>query len=606
LRSGTIAFLLAVVACQHLPTALPPTVLAGLAGAALLFWALRGLRLVGWILAGFCWAGLHGHLGLENAFPAEQEHAVVEVTGVVAEVPQAGPRRTRFLFRVQTLATPNDGAAPHWQGLARLYWYDRKGKHPGADSRALLAPGQHWRLQVRMRNPRGSRNWAGYDYEGWLFAKGVAATGYVRQGRLLPASGSSPVDFVHGLRARLLEIIAGSGATHGQQAIISALSVGLRHHLTPRQWQVFKATGTAHLMAISGLHIGLVAGLVFVLARLLWQRIATLCVRLAAPVAAALAGLAVATGYSALAGFAIPAQRALVMVAAAMAVVVLRRRVNAANVFCLALLVVLVIDPLAVQSAGFWLSFGAAGLLLYSHAAMPVFCGHTPGMASLWRRIGQVHLVASVGLLPVLGAVFGFYPWLSFAANVLAVPWVSLIIVPLCLAAVVCAPLSTGLAGILFDLAGYLMVPLWEMLAWLAATPWQSYRFTDPGPLRVAAAVLGVVLLFAPRGLGVRPLGLIFMLPMMLSEPPRPAPGAVWLTLLDVGHGQAAVITTHRRAVVFDAGPGTATGWNAGARIVVPELHRQGLGQVRCRPQRRAHGHTEPFPRDTGHGVPCR
>ncbi|MCP4041542.1 MAG: DNA internalization-related competence protein ComEC/Rec2, partial [Gammaproteobacteria bacterium] len=426
----------------------------------------------------------------------------------------------------------------------------------------------------RLKRPHGFSNPGGFDYEGWLFQHGIRATGYVRsrgENRRLVESQGYPV-------ARLRQYLDGRFDLEFRDSeylgIAKALAIGLRHDLNDDQWQILRATGTSHLMAISGLHIGLVAGFTFLLARRLWSRAGSAPLYLAAPRFAALPALLAALIYAALAGFSIPTQRALVMVVVVMAAMLLRGRPYPSHSLAVAMLLILLVDPLAVLSAGFWLSFVAVAIILFGMG------GRVSGRG-FWWRWGRVHWLVAIGLLPVLLAFFGENPLLSPLANLLAVPWVGMVVVPLVLAGtLLLVPLPA--LGEWLLLAGLKAVELfWPFLDWLAGLD-LVYRIPPvTQPLFLAAGGIGVILLLSPRGFPGRWLGVVWLTPLVFAPLDEgPEAGSAWLTLLDVGQGLAAVVRTSNHLLVYDTGPRYSAHFDAGHAVVEPYLRSLGIGYI--------------------------
>ncbi|HFC54351.1 MAG TPA: DNA internalization-related competence protein ComEC/Rec2, partial [Gammaproteobacteria bacterium] len=400
-------------------------------------------------------------------------------------------------------------------------------------------------------------------------------TGYVRANspwqHLESVWYSRPVDR---LRTRLRRLIAGQIGDHPFSGLVTALAIGERGSIPNRQWDTLAATGTSHLMAISGLHIGLIAGLAFFLGRYLW----TLCGRAAlivpAPQAAAALALLLAAAYAALAGFSIPTRRALIMVAAVMVALLLRRQVTPARALLLALGGVLLMDPVAVVTAGFWLSFAAVAVILYGLG------GRLRGTGG-WRQWGRVQWVVALGLLPLLALFFQQVPLLSPLANLLAVPWVSMAVVPLTLLGAACVLLYPPLGGWLLGLAADLLGWLWPILEWLAGLDFSRWQpGGEPSSWALAAAAIGILWMLAPRGVPARWVGGVWLLPLVVAAPQRPAPGEAWFTLLDVGQGLAAVVQTRNHTLVYDTGPKFSDRFDTGAAVVVPFLRNAGVQTV--------------------------
>lgn len=564
--SRTMAFLFGVFALQQFPSLpdWPWLVSAIIPLFVSAYWPASrtwSLPLLAFVF-GLIWAALHAQFQLRHSLSAELEGQDLLLIGTVRSLPQIDARRVRFEFipRQASLA----GEAIRLTTPLRLNWY---GAYPSE-----LAPGQDWQLLVRLKRPWGMMNPGGFDYEGWLYQGGLGATGYVRQSadnQLLDEFGAwMPVQRVrHPLQQRLLQVLDG----HPAQGIIMALAIGERGQMDDEHWRVLIATGTNHLMAISGLHVGLVAGFAFFLFSFLWRRCPGCCLRLAAPRAAAIAAFLVALWYAALAGFAIPTQRALLMLAVVLGAVFWMRPLAAGRALALALWLVLLWQPTAVLAAGFWLSFAAVALILYGmHARVQA--------SGLWWRWGRVQWLVSVGLLPLLVLFFGKGSLSAPLANLLAVPWVSLVVVPLTLIGTALLPVFEPLGqGILQVAAGAFQVG-WPLLRWLADTVPMLALSLKGWPLLLAG--LGLAWLLAPRGWPLRPLGLVLCLPLVLLRPPVPGDGELWLTQLDVGQGLATVIQTRHHSMVFDTGPAFASGFNTGDAVLLPYLQHRGIRRL--------------------------
>jgi competence protein ComEC len=516
------------------------------------------------VLTGFFWAAAVSHWKLASQLPLEWVGRDVVIEGVVADLPQHFARGGRVRLDVVRVITPG-AQVPR---TVMLNWYEERGPQPG-DAPALHA-GQRWRLTVRLQRPHGNYNPHGFDVERSLLERGVRATGYVRP--VPPPRIIADFDFAPGyaiarlreeVRERLLRALP--GAPYG--GVIVALTVGDQQAIAPAQWTVFTRTGVNHLMSISGLHITMVASLVLAITGAVWRRIPALASRLAAHQAAAAAGLAAALGYALLAGFAVPAQRTVYMAAVIALALWSGWRWPAPTVLGAALGTVVLIDPLAAASPGFWLSFGAVAALIL------VTTGHLrrPGLLAAWLQSQWTIMVA---LAPLLIALFQQVSIVSPLANAVAIPVISLLVVPLALLAIV-PPL-----GWLAQLAHAALVPCMSALAWLAQFPGAAWQQHAPVPWAVGAALLGALWLMLPRGFPARWIGLIAMLPMFVMKPAGPAADELWVTALDVGQGQAVVVRTSQHALLFDAGPSYSSGGDAGERVVVPYLRGQGVSRL--------------------------
>ncbi|HHH38222.1 MAG TPA: DNA internalization-related competence protein ComEC/Rec2, partial [Sedimenticola sp.] len=354
-------------------------------------------------------------------------------------------------------------------------------------------------------------------------------------------------------------------------ALLEALVIGDRSALPPEAWARFRRTGTSHLIAISGLHVAIVAGLAALIGGWLWRRCEPCMLRLPAPLAGAFAALTAGFLYAALAGFSIPTQRALLMLTVALGAVFARREPQPARVLAAALTVVLVADSTAILSPGFWLSFAAVGVIAMS----------------LWGRVGRpgalggwagVQWAVSIGLLPLLLLWQGEVPLLAPLVNLLLVPLFSLLLIPLALAGAITGLVFSPLGVPLLHLAGIGLERVQWLLAQVPDLPLRPLSpVTQLPPALWLSATAGVLLLLAPRGLPGRKAGILLLLPLLLQVPVRPAPGSIWLYLLDVGQGQSAVLRTRNHTLIYDAGPRFSAHFDAGSAVLVPFLKAQGV-----------------------------
>jgi competence protein ComEC len=560
---GTTSFLLGILAFQQLPE-LPAVAWAfALVPLALLAVRFRGARLPVACAGGFLWALLQAHHSLTPSLDPALEGRDLVLEGVVAAIPEPLDRGIRFQFQVERMRV---GAhvlpAP---GRVRLNWYN--------DAPALHA-GERWRLQARLKRPHGFRNPGGFDYEGWLYQSRIRATGYVRSDALNQQVNAAGAEYaLQRVRQHLFDRLSGVLSGRALGGVVSALAIGERQGISQGQWDIFRRTGTTHLVAISGLHVGMVSGLVFFVFRRLWARLGRLPLYWPAQQAAAVAALAAALVYAALAGFSIPTQRTVIMIGVVMVALLRQRHRAPGTTLTTALLCVLLYDPLAVMNAGFWLSFGAVAAILFG-------MNQRVGREAWWLRMGKLHLLVAVALVPPLLILFQQVSLVSPLANLIAVPWVTLGVVPLVLTGCAAQVLWPALGDPLLRLAETLLSWLWPLLERMATPDALQWTQSVPAGWTIVAALIGVILLIAPRGLPGRWLGLVWLLPALLIVPPRPAPGELWFTLLDVGQGLAAVAWTRNHVLVYDTGPRFSSEFDAGSAVVLPFLRHHGLDRI--------------------------
>ena len=375
-------------------------------------------------IAGFLWAVLFAYNRMENQLPESMEGKLITVEGQIIGIPQRDDRKVRFDFKViKPLDTLPD--------KVRLSWYFPK---------QSLRAGQSWRFTVKLKKPHGRFNINGFDYERWLMINNIGATGYVRDDTkpeiISTQSGWTSISV---MRQSIADKLDALPVSMQFVEVIKALTIGERHGLSPLQWDVFRDSGTVHLLAISGLHIGIVSGLIY------WI-VFTLCIRFSVVSPqnyAAMAAILIAVFYSALAGFSLPTQRSLVMLSIAMLAITWQRNITPINTLSVTALAVLIVDPFAVLSAGFWLSFLAVTVIVYSLA------GRITKPKNFFSMI-KIHWVISLALAPLLLYYFQQVSIIAPIANFITVPLISLLVVPLCLIAVIMMYLSPVVAENIF------------------------------------------------------------------------------------------------------------------------------------------------------------
>jgi len=515
------------------------------------------------VACGIAWAAWLAQMRLADQLAIEWEGEDIQVVGVIATMPQPYERSVRFEFDIERVLTPHAVVPAH---VAISWW----GTPERAAQRATLPElraGERWQLTVRLRRPHGTLNPHGFDYESWLLERDIRATGYVRSGpsnRRLAAVVARPGYWIERVREDVRARIQRALSDAPYAGVLTALAVGDQRAISQSQWQVFTRTGVNHLMSISGLHVTMISGLAFALAYALWRRSAYLTLRVPARKAAAVAGLLTALGYAWLAGFAVPAQRTVYMLAV-VAVALWSGRMNSASVvLCAALFVVLAIDPWAVLAPGFWLSFGAVAVIMFVTTGR-IAQEH---WFAAWAR---VQWAITLALIPLLLAMFQQISLVSPLANAIAIPVVSFVVVPLTLVGVA-LPFD-----LVLQLAHAVMGACGAMLEWMSALPLAVWQQHAPPPWTVVIAMMAIAWMLMPRGFPARWIGVAGLLPLFLVEPAALAERTVKLTVLDVGQGLAVVVQTRHHSLLYDAGPAYGPQTDSGNRIIVPYLRASGV-----------------------------
>jgi competence protein ComEC len=565
-------------------------------------WAVWGLcdkrrcvrRWSGWcmlslfaICVGFGYAAWRAEMRLALSLPTAWEGRDLEVTGSIRGLPTRDDKGARFLFDVESVAAP----IANFPRKLQLAWIDPRGSAPPPP----LEPGARWRLTVRLKRAHGNANYGVRDEEAALLARNVRATGYVNApatATRLQGFASGPAVWVDRWRAALRERINEVLKDAPHLGIVVALAIGAQDQVSAADWALMRSTGTSHLVAISGLHIGFVAGLAGWLAGALWRRSCFVGrhwpLLVPAQKVAVSCGLLFAAMHAALAGFNVPAQRALWMAAVVALSFVSGRTVARSVVLAWALGLVLLLDPWAVVSAGFWLSFCAVGAILYAMSGHPRVLKDEPrdgadnlaGLLALGRAMvdrlrsaAHVQFAITIALAPLTLFWFSQIPLVGPVANAFAIPWVSLLVTPAVLAGVA---LPAPLDAYAFHASHGLLVWLAAGLQMLSGPSWALWRLPQPGSWALAAAAVGVLWCLAPRGWPLRWAAPLTWLPLLAPPPPGPAPGTFRLTALDIGQGSSILVETTHHALLFDAGPGPES-THAGERVVVPYLQANGV-----------------------------
>ena len=530
------------------------------------------VAVVGLIALSFAATGLRAQWRLSDALPAALEGRDIVVTGVVAQLPRRLPEGVRFVFDIDSATL--QGQRVQVPSRIVLGWYGGwQDEVLMAAPYAKLAAGQRWRFVVRLKQPHGSVNPHGFDHELWMFEQGLRASGAVRAterdaAQLLQASAGAPIER---LRQHVRDAIEARVPDARAAGVLAALAVGDQAAIERADWDVFRTTGIAHLVSISGLHVTMFAWLAAALVSRGWRMSARAMLWLPAATAARWGGLAAAAAYALLSGWGVPAQRTLWMLASAALLAQLGLRWPWPLVLLVVAAVVAAIDPWALLQPGFWLSFAAVGLLI---AATP-FEDTTPRGHALWRALRsglRTQVVATVGLAPLTLVFFQQVSLIGFVANLVAIPLITFVITPLALAGALAPPLWTLAAACVRGLTTFM-----QHLAALPAAVWTAAA--APWWMQ-AAALLGAALLVMRLPWQVRALALPLMLPLFAPPLERPAEGAMQVTVADIGQGSAILVRTRTHALLHDAGAQYTPDSDAGSRVLVPLLRAFGVQRL--------------------------
>ena len=553
--------------------------IAGLALAGLLIaWKspLRGrgvVLILSAALLAYAATGLRAHLFLSQSLDAKLQGQDITVTGVIAAMVQRNETGVRFRLDVESARQGQQEVK--LPPKIYLSWYGQAAGGAGYEAALRpmdLQPGERWQMVVRLKVPHGGSNPHGFDYELWLWEQGLQATGYVRAGPGDKAPERLARTWVYPIeraRQHTRDAILERVADRKLAGVIAALTTGDQNAIERADWDVFRATGVAHLMSISGLHITLFAWGAALAVGWLWRRSVRLCNLYPAPSAAILGGVVLALAYSLFSGWGLPAQRTVLMLATIGLLRLSGKHWPWPQTWMLACAVVVLADPWALLQAGFWLSFVAVGILFATDSnsrevqdIAPVNLAATTLKKSL--ALLREQWVMTLALAPLTLLLFGQVSVVGLVANLLAIPWVTLVVTPLALLGMVIAPL--------WDVAALAVQGLAVYLEWLNRFPFASLSIAQVSVWAGVAALVGGLLLAMRLPWFVRWQGTVLMLPMLLWQVPRPELGHFELLAADIGQGNAVIVRTAHHALVYDTGPRFSRDSDAGHRVLVPLL----------------------------------
>lgn len=565
--------------CERLPTTQE---YAALAIAFVLLWLLRRRHWL--VLAGcvavlaFTQAALRAEWRMTPELQPAWEGRDLALTGRIDSLPiavtgQGGLPGWRFEFAVESVGPAGTALPPEVPRRLMLLAYGSPqgraapGPSPEGVKQAWDSPpitaGERWRFTARLKRAHGLANPGGFDAELWLFEQGLRASGVVRAAERLQASPWWSLDAA---RQRLRASIREHVADPGMAGVLAALSLGDQNAIAAADWHLFRDTGVSHLLSVSGSHVVLLGWLASALVAPLWRRSRWLCLRVPAPAAARWVGVVVALAYALFSGWGVPAQRTVVMLAAVAGLRSLGLRWPWPLVLLGAAVVVTAVDPLALMQPGFWLSFGAVGLLMAASGE------RARGWRERLRAALRTQAIATIGLAPLSLICFAQLSVVGLLANLIAIPLISFFITPLALLGGLFTPLWAVAALLMQGLMAWLKL----LMAWPAAVWW-----LPAAPLwSQGLALLGAVLIVLRLPWRLRLAGLLMTLPLLWPAVPRPADGEFELLAPDIGQGNAVLVRTRGHALLFDTGPVYAPGSDAGERVLLPLLRSVGVHRL--------------------------
>ncbi|MDX1404302.1 MAG: DNA internalization-related competence protein ComEC/Rec2 [Woeseiaceae bacterium] len=531
---------------------------------ACLAWFRAG-RLPACYLGGFAAMWLAAWLVIDDRLEPRFAGETLSVAVRIVEFPT--PRDVTLRFDAEPVDRPDLPAR------IRLSWFE-------ADE--VPALGDVWRLRMRLRRPHGYANPDAFDYEGWLFQRRIGATGYVvahaQNARLETYTAPAVAKFRRAFVERVSALLPDDDAA----AVVLAISVGARHRISREQWERYARTGTIHLMAISGLHIGLAASGVFLLA---WAILAPLCRATNLRDVALLAAIAAAAVYASVSGWAIPAQRALMMALLTAIVVIARRQLPLAVLLAAPCIALFLSNPLVILTPGFKLSFAAVAIIFWILQRQRV---RRAARVARWLRAGGnylhgltlLQLALLAGLFPLTTLIFGRFSLVAPLTNLLVLPVFQFVTVPACLAGMLLQGALQPAGDRLLLIAHDSVRIASQVISLIGDTPFVSTRVSPLDGSAILLSLVPLLYVLLPPGWPARKLAWLALAATLLQRPPGPAPGCLALQVLDVGQGLSVVLRTENYVALFDTGPAFRSGSNTAELVVIPYLQSRGIRQL--------------------------
>lgn len=511
------------------------------------------------------WFCIHYNNQVQNQWLSALENEKVIVLGKIVSIPENSEKNIGFLFLTEKIEYQKQNWAQ--KKYIKLYWRN-------APENQKFAIGQTWQLLVNVKKPHGYQNPGSFNQRLWAIANHISGNGYIVDSvfnRML--SPASKIDLFSNWRQKINDQINKSLNTNEQKGFIKALIIGVRDDITREQWQVFNNTGTNHLVAIAGLHIGFLSDFAFRFISFIWRLIPKAPLFLPTSYLASFFAVNCALIYSGLSGFLIPTQRASAMMLLYSSYFLFYRQPNPWRIYLQAVLILYLLDPLIILTESFWLSFASIFFIIYGF-----YQRNISGHIQQWLRL---QLILGIGIIPLTILYFGKLSLVAWLANMVAVPVVGFSVIPLVFLASICSlfPFNIFCQGMLFQTAAGICHVISLYLTYLSNMPYAVWEISVHSIWPILTSVLGLILLFSPWRFPFKSIGMVGFLPLFFVSVPKPDAHEFWLTVLDVGQGLSSVIQTQNHALIFDAGPQFGH-FNAGQDIVIPFLKWAGIKKV--------------------------
>jgi len=554
----TLSF--AIFIAQYYAISLTWLLIIGFISSLLIGFYFIQWRYISFFLAGLIWASGYQYFIQQPLLASEYEGENILVQGFVQSLPQQDRFIQKFEFHIESASLDQKNILI--PNKIRLSWYYAK---------KSVKAGEHWQFIVRLKRPHGFKNPVGFDYENWLLKNNIGAVGYIyksKQNQYLPEkTGHYLLKWRQATKDHIQKVLGESDSS----AILSALTLGDKSNISTEQWQKFQQLGINHLVAISGLHIGMIATFAWFLFYQFWARFAVLCYFFPAQKASAIFALMIALLYTLFSGFDIPSRRAFVMLVIVLGGVLFNHPLKSLHTLAIAFLAVILLEPNALFSVGFWLSFGAVFAIIY------ILSGRLAPFG-FWTSLIKVQIAISFLLLPLLLGWFGTFSVIAPFINPFAVLWTTWLVIPCSFLGLVISFIFNN--DFILQGANKLIQLGLNLVDIISAWQWGVVKISALPFWCLLGLSLAGLLFLLPRAVIGRWLAPIFCLPAFFYQVKAIDLKEIQFTLLDVGQGLAMVIETHQHTLVYDLGPRYSKKFNTAEAVVLPYLAQRQIKQV--------------------------
>ena len=498
-------------------------------------------------LLGFIWMWGNSYHVMSHKVAPQYLNKNIIIEGHIIDLTKTDYNNIRFNFKTEKPFKAN----------IKLAWY---ASHP-----PLLKTGDKWQLLVKLKHNNGMQNLGGFDYEKWLFYENINATGYVKTAdlnKLIKQKNKFSIDIWRQLIREKTQVFLQDKKFGG---VINAIIIGDRSLMKKANWELFRATNTTHLSVVSGLHIGLIYSLVFLLVSFLWRYTTNLSNKIPAKIIASYFGISIAFLYALIAGFAIPTERAIIMASVVFLATILQRNYNTWHLYAVSLILVLLINPISVFNIGFWLSFYVVAIIIYTAMLNK--------NRSFFYKLMYMQLIISITTIPLLYWFFAQGSVLSPLANLIAIPIFSLVTIPISLIGALLTLLNLDyMASIAFEIGNQSIVYLAYFLEFLQNLSINQWSYSQQFTFDFIISLAAIFIMLLPKGLKLRRFSILFIALLLLSPTKEIAKNSVLITVFDVGQGLASIIRTKNHTLLFDTGGSSPNGFSIGESVINPYL----------------------------------